>query len=107
MIDNELSPAQQRAWEQDSNICVIDRQEVILDIFNMRARTKTQLQVELARMEYSLPRLRGCGCISTARAAAVVPEAAEAAAAVVVRRAVRVRRSSKWTADFLPSAWIN
>ena len=58
VIDNELSPAQQRAWEQDSNVCVIDRQEVILDIFNMRARTKeARLQVELARMEYSLPRL--------------------------------------------------
>ncbi len=58
VIDNELSPAQQRAWEQDSNTCVIDRQEVILDIFNMRARTKeARLQVELARMEYSLPRL--------------------------------------------------
>ena len=58
VIDNELSPAQQRAWEQDSNLCVIDRHEVILDIFNMRARTKeARLQVELARLEYSLPRL--------------------------------------------------
>jgi len=58
VIDNELSPAQQRAWEQDSNSCVIDRHEVILDIFNMRARTKeARLQVELARLEYSLPRL--------------------------------------------------
>jgi GTPase len=58
VIDNELSPAQQRAWEQDSNTSVIDRHEVILDIFNMRARTKeARLQVELARLEYSLPRL--------------------------------------------------
>lgn len=58
VIDNELAPAQQRAWEQDSNLCVIDRHEVILDIFNMRARTKeARLQVELARLEYSLPRL--------------------------------------------------
>lgn len=58
VIDNELAPAQQRAWEQDANICVIDRHEVILDIFNMRARTKeARLQVELARLEYSLPRL--------------------------------------------------
>lgn len=58
VFDNELSPAQQRAWETDSGICVIDRQEVILDIFNERARTKeARLQVELARMEYSLPRL--------------------------------------------------
>lgn len=58
VIDNELAPAQQRAWEQDANLCVIDRHEVILDIFNMRARTKeARLQVELARLEYSLPRL--------------------------------------------------
>lgn len=58
IFDNELSPAQQRAWEQDSHLCVIERQEVILDIFNMRARTReARLQVELARMAYSLPRL--------------------------------------------------
>ena len=58
IFDNELTPAQQRAWEQDSNICVIDRQEVILDIFNVRAQTKeARLQVQLARMEYSLTRL--------------------------------------------------
>lgn len=58
VIDNEIAPAQQRAWEQDANLSVIDRHEVILDIFNMRARTKeARLQVELARLEYSLPRL--------------------------------------------------
>ncbi len=58
IFDNELSPAQQRAWEKDSNLCVIDRHEVILDIFAMRARTnEARLQVELARLEYSLPRL--------------------------------------------------
>ncbi|MBL9130524.1 MAG: GTPase HflX [Verrucomicrobiaceae bacterium] len=56
--DNELSPAQQRAWETEGDICVIDRHEVILDIFNMRAKTReARLQVELARLEYSLPRL--------------------------------------------------
>eukprot|EP01031_Cornospumella_fuschlensis_P008953 gene8953-11007_t len=58
VFDNELSPAQQRAWESEANLCVIDRHEVILDIFNMRARTReARLQVELARMEYSIPRL--------------------------------------------------
>lgn len=58
VFDNELSPAQQRAWEGESGLCVIDRHEVILDIFNMRARTReARLQVELARLEYSLPRL--------------------------------------------------
>ncbi|MEZ5299635.1 MAG: GTPase HflX [Verrucomicrobiales bacterium] len=58
IFDNQLSPAQQRAWERDAGVCVIDREEVILDIFNLRAQTKeARLQVELARMEYSLPRL--------------------------------------------------
>lgn len=58
VFDNELSPAQQRTWESEGDITVIDREEVILDIFRMRAQTKeARLQVELARMQYSLPRL--------------------------------------------------
>jgi GTP-binding protein HflX len=58
VFDNELAPAQQRAWEEEGDITVIDREEVILDIFRMRARTReATLQVELARMQYSLPRL--------------------------------------------------
>ena len=58
VFDNELAPAQQRAWEEEADLTVIDREEVILDIFRMRARTREAvLQVELARMEYSLPRL--------------------------------------------------
>jgi GTPase len=58
IFDNELSPAQQRAWDGDSNLLIIDRHEVILDIFNLRAQTReARLQVELARLEYSLPRL--------------------------------------------------
>ena len=58
IFDNEISPGQQRKWEELSAMAVIDREEVILDIFNSRARTKeARLQVELARMEYSLPRL--------------------------------------------------
>ena len=59
IFDDELSPAQQRNWEAESKLCVIDRQEVIIDIFSERAHTKeASLQVQLARMEYSLPRLR-------------------------------------------------
>ncbi len=58
IFDNEISPAQQRAWEAEADRSVIDRQEVILDIFSMRARTReARLQVELARLKYSLPRL--------------------------------------------------
>ena len=58
IFDNELTPAQQRNWEELSKITVIDRQEIILDIFGARARTReARIQVDLARMEYSLPRL--------------------------------------------------
>ena len=58
VFDNEMSPMQQRTWEEESGLTVIDREEVILDIFKERAHTKeASLQVQLARMEYSLPRL--------------------------------------------------
>jgi GTPase len=58
IFDDDLSPSQQRNWEHLANTCVIDRREVILDIFAARASTREAvLQVGLARMEYSLPRL--------------------------------------------------
>ena len=58
VFDGDLSPAQQRNLEKDWNIAVIDRREVILDIFADRATTREAvLQVALARMQYSLPRL--------------------------------------------------
>jgi GTP-binding protein HflX len=58
VFDEALSPAQQRNWEKESGLAVIDREEVILDIFADRAQTREAvLQVALARMEYSLPRL--------------------------------------------------
>ncbi|GHC45324.1 GTPase HflX [Roseibacillus persicicus] len=58
IVDNGLSPSQQRNWEGKAGITVIDREEVILDIFAKRASTKeAQLQVQLARMEYALPRM--------------------------------------------------
>ncbi len=58
IFDSELSPSQQRNWEKLSKLCVIDRQEVILDIFASRASTREAiLQVQLARLQYSLPRL--------------------------------------------------
>ena len=58
VIDEELSPGQQKNWEEEFGLAVIDRQEVILEIFADRARTREAvLQVALARMEYSLPRL--------------------------------------------------
>ncbi len=58
VIDNGLAPSQQREWEKLADLCVIDREEVILDIFAKRAQTReASLQVELARMQYALPRL--------------------------------------------------
>ena len=58
VFDNMFLPSQQRNWEELANLCVIDREEVILDIFSQRAHTReARLQVDLARMQYSLPRL--------------------------------------------------
>ncbi len=58
IMDWELDPTKQRNWEKLSKIPVFDRQEVIIRIFASRASTKEAvLQVELARLEYSLPRL--------------------------------------------------
>ena len=59
VIDNSLVPSQQRAWESLLEKTVIDRQEVILDIFSSRAKTReSRLQVELAKMQYALPRMK-------------------------------------------------
>jgi GTP-binding protein HflX len=60
VFDNELSPAQIRELEKLVGRKVIDRSELILDIFASRARTReAKLQVELAQLEYTAPRLRG------------------------------------------------
>jgi len=61
IFDEPLSPAQQRNWDKEAggDLLIIDRQEVILDIFNRRASTREAvLQVELARLEYELPRMK-------------------------------------------------
>jgi len=58
LFDDELSPAQGRNVEQALNVRVMDRAELILDIFATRARTnEAKMQVELAQLEYMLPRL--------------------------------------------------
>lgn len=60
VFDNELSPSQTRALEDDLGVHVIDRAQLILDIFAQRARTREgSLQVELAQYQYMLPRLTG------------------------------------------------
>ncbi len=60
IFDNDLTPAQIREIETVTNRKVIDRSELILDIFATRAQThEARLQVELAQLEYTAPRLRG------------------------------------------------
>ncbi len=59
LFDNDLSPGQIRNLEKAVEIKVLDRSELILDIFATRARSsEARLQVELAQLEYALPRLR-------------------------------------------------
>jgi len=60
IFDDELSPSQQRNLEKALDVKVLDRTALILDIFAQHARTREgRLQVELAQLEYILPRLRG------------------------------------------------
>ena len=62
IFDRELSPTQQRNLEKALDVKVLDRTQLILDIFARRARTREgQLQVELAQLNYLLPRLTGHG----------------------------------------------
>ena len=59
IFDNELSPSQIQELEKEAKVKVIDRSELILDIFANRATTReAQLQVEIAQLEYTAPRLR-------------------------------------------------
>lgn len=62
IFDRDLAPTQQRNLERILGLKVIDRTQLILDIFGRRARTREgQLQVELAQLNYLLPRLAGRG----------------------------------------------
>ena len=59
IFDDDLSPAQARNIEKRVGVNVIDRTELILDIFSKRARTRqARIQVEIAQLTYALPRLR-------------------------------------------------
>lgn len=59
IADNELSPAQERNLEKATSRKVVDRTQLIMDIFSQRARSRqAKLQVELAQLRYSLPRLK-------------------------------------------------
>jgi GTP-binding protein HflX len=60
LVDDELSPSQQRLLENTLQARVVDRTQLILDIFAQHATTREgKLQVELAQLEYNLPRMRG------------------------------------------------
>jgi GTP-binding protein HflX len=62
IFDHNLSPTQQRSLEEAIQVKVLDRTQIILDIFAQRARTNEgKLQVELAQLTYLLPRLKGKG----------------------------------------------
>src|SRR5204863_6400526 len=62
IFDNELTPAQLRQIEEQVGRKIIDRTQLILDIFARRARTREgKMQVELAQLKYLLPRLVGAG----------------------------------------------
>lgn len=64
VVNDELSPSQLRNMNDVLNVKIIDRSQLILDIFAQRATTKeAQLQVELAQLQYMLPRLRGMGLV--------------------------------------------
>jgi GTP-binding protein HflX len=60
LVDDELSPSQQRLLENTLQARVVDRTQLILDIFAQHATSREgKLQVELAQLEYNLPRMRG------------------------------------------------
>jgi GTP-binding protein HflX len=62
MLDDELSPGQLRTLEEKLKVKVVDRTALILDIFALHARSREgKIQVELAQLNYLLPRLRGWG----------------------------------------------
>lgn len=64
IVDDEISPSQQRNLELSTGLRVVDRTALILDIFAQRARSSAgKLQVELAQLKYNLPRLGGQGLI--------------------------------------------
>ncbi|MBI4606393.1 MAG: GTPase HflX [Planctomycetes bacterium] len=59
ITDNDLSPAQERNLEEATRRKVVDRSQLIMDIFSQRARTKqAKMQVELAQLKYTMPRLK-------------------------------------------------
>lgn len=94
VFDEELSPAQLRNLEQSLGVKVIDRSELILDIFAQRARSREgKLQVELAQLEYLLPRLTGKGVMLSRLGGGIGTRGPGETKLEVDRRTIRARIS--------------
>ena len=93
VFDTSLSPSQQRNWERLAKCAVIDREELILDIFASRARSREAvLQVELARAQFMLPRLTGAwGHLSRQHGGGAITRGEGEAQIEVDRRLLRQR----------------
>ncbi len=92
VIDEELSPVQNRNLEEKLKVFVLDRTAVILDIFAMRARTaEGKLQVELAQLEYLAPRLVGRGLMLSQQAGRIGTRGPGETALEYERRNIRDR----------------
>lgn len=95
IFDNTLTPSQMRNLGQELNLPVLDRTNLILDIFALRARTReAKLQVETARLQYILPRLVGMR-ENLSRQAGVPAEIPEEPAATEAP----ARQSWSWTSE--------
>ena len=93
IFDDELTPAQARNLEKSLDVKVLDRTQLILDIFAQRARTKEgKLQVELAQLRYILPRLSGIGTMLSRLGGGI-------------GTAVPARPSWRWIAGVSAPAW--
>jgi GTP-binding protein HflX len=92
VFDNELSPAQLRELGKRLGCAVVDRTQLILDIFARRARTREgKLQVELAQLKYLLPRLVGMGAEMSRLGGGIGTRGPGETKLEVDRRKIRVR----------------
>jgi len=92
IFDHELSPTQLRNLENKFDVRVVDRTQLILDIFASRARTREgQLQVELAQLQYLLPRLSGKGASMSGQAGGIGTKGPGETKLETDRRRIRAR----------------
>jgi GTP-binding protein HflX len=92
IFDHELSPTQLRNLEKKFEVRVVDRTQLILDIFASRARTREgKLQVELAQLQYMLPRLAGKGTSLSGQAGGIGTKGPGETKLETDRRRIRAR----------------